>query len=305
MKKCALRKDSSTAQSSVIRQVLAFAKLHKFYVGSIDVVAAFLKSGPLPRRVSVRPPREWAKPGCLWRLLRPAYGLVKSSRLWQLAIEKWIFARDFFLVPGASQVFVLRQSGTLIMLIARVVDDILVCGPPDKIQAFNKYNSRTYELSPLRTGSKVRFCGMDIVTENDGLTTIEVSQYLAACSNISLSAQMRKQQKDESPPDKRTAFRTLCGKLSYLGATEMPQARFAASHLKKRLAYLRISDSCEANDIMRNLRSLKAKILFCRPDQFGRNSYVVDNSCLIVSSLPSYFTRCLRIETSTYMNVKE
>jgi hypothetical protein len=47
----ALRKDSSTAQSSVIRLVLAIVMLHKFSMGSIDVVAAYLQSGPLPRRV--------------------------------------------------------------------------------------------------------------------------------------------------------------------------------------------------------------------------------------------------------------
>jgi hypothetical protein len=49
--KDALRKDSSTAQSLVIRLVLAIAMLHKFSVGSIDVVAAYLQSGPMPRRV--------------------------------------------------------------------------------------------------------------------------------------------------------------------------------------------------------------------------------------------------------------
>jgi hypothetical protein len=68
--KGALRKDSSTAQSSVIRLVLAIAMLHKFSVGSIDVVAAYLQSGPLLRRVFVRPPRGWAKPGCCYALLR-------------------------------------------------------------------------------------------------------------------------------------------------------------------------------------------------------------------------------------------
>jgi hypothetical protein len=47
----ALRKDSSTAQSSVIRLILATAMVHNLSVGSIDVVAAYLQSGPLPRRV--------------------------------------------------------------------------------------------------------------------------------------------------------------------------------------------------------------------------------------------------------------
>jgi hypothetical protein len=91
---------------------------------------------------------------------------------------------------------------------------------------------------------------MNIVTDNDGSTTKDVAHYLAACSDIPLSARRRKQKDDERPPDQRTAFRTLCGKLSYLGATGMPQASFAASHLQQRLAYLRVSDLCEANVIM-------------------------------------------------------
>jgi hypothetical protein len=113
---------------------------------------------------------------------------------------------------------------------------------------------------------------MDIVTDNDGSTTIADTHYLAACSDIPLSAHRRKQQDDECTPDKRTAFRTLCGKLSYLGATEIPQASFAASHLQQRLAYLRVSDLCEANVIMRNLRSLKAEIRFQNPSSIARVS---------------------------------
>jgi hypothetical protein len=158
------------------------------------------------------------------------------------------------------------------MLIVKVDDDILVCGPPDDIQAFYKDLSRTYKLNPLRTGSRVRFSVMDIVTDNDGSTTIDVAHYLAACSDIPLSAQKQKQQDDECTPDERTAFRTLCGKLGYLGATEMPQASFAASHLQQRLAYLLVSDLCEANVIMRNLRSLKAEIRCQNPSSIARVS---------------------------------
>jgi hypothetical protein len=41
----------------------------------------------------------------------------------------------------------------------------------------------------------------------------------------------------------------------------------------------------------RGLRGTKAgsvkRAVFCRPDQCSRNIYVDDNSCLLVSSLPS------------------
>jgi hypothetical protein len=62
------------------------------------------------------------------------------------------------------------------------------------------------------------FFGMVFVTDNDGSTTIDVADYLAACSDIRLSSQRRKQQDDECTKDERAAFRTLCGKLSYLSS---------------------------------------------------------------------------------------
>jgi hypothetical protein len=99
---------------------------------------------------------KWAKQGCLWRLLRPAYGLVESGRLWQQVIVERIFAQGFVVVHGAPQFFVLRQSGTLKMLIAKVVDDTLVCGLTDEIQAFYKDLSRTNKLNPFNIGSRVR-----------------------------------------------------------------------------------------------------------------------------------------------------
>jgi hypothetical protein len=52
----------------------------------------------------------------------------------------------------------------------------------------------------------------------------------------------------------------------------MPQVSFSASHLQQRLAYLRISDLCEANVIMRNLLSLKAEIRFQSPSSIARVS---------------------------------
>jgi hypothetical protein len=52
----------------------------------------------------------------------------------------------------------------------------------------------------------------------------------------------------------------------------VPQESFSVSHLQKRLVYLRVSDLCEANVIMRNLRSLKADIRFHNPSSIARMS---------------------------------
>jgi hypothetical protein len=52
----------------------------------------------------------------------------------------------------------------------------------------------------------------------------------------------------------------------------MPQASFSESHLQQRLDCLRVSDLCEANVIMRNLRSFKAEIRFQNPSSIARVS---------------------------------
>jgi hypothetical protein len=41
--------------------------------------------------------------------------------------------------------------------------------------------------------------------------------------------------------------------------------------------------------------------VFCRPDQFGRSSYVDKNSCLLVSSLPFYLPATGENAPLTYM----
>jgi hypothetical protein len=93
---------------------------------------------------------------------------------------KRIFARGSVVVSG-SKVFVHRRSGTFKMLTAKIVDGFLVCGPPDEIQAFHEDLSRT-ELNLLRPWLRVSVSSMNIVTENNGSTTIDGSHYLAACS---------------------------------------------------------------------------------------------------------------------------
>jgi hypothetical protein len=201
---------------------------------------------------------------------------LNQANFGSLAIEKWIFARDFVVVPGAFQVYVLRQSGTLKMLIVKVVDDIIVCGPPDEIQAFYKDLSRTYKLNPLRTGSRVRFSGMDVVTDNDGSTTIDVANYLAACSDIPLSARRRKQQ-ERMHSGRANSLPDLARKI------ELPGCNWnAASEL---CCVPRKAASC----LSPRFRFMRGKCLLRRQDQFSLTSYVDDNSCWLVSSLPSLF----------------
>ena len=135
--KAGLRTDSATAQFGTIRMLLSFSVLLKLRLLSLDISGAYLQAEPLTRDIFVRPPPGWALSGIVWKMLRPAYGLVESGRLWQLAIESWLADYGFTIIPVLSQMFILRATtGRIKLLLAKVVDDLLLAGSINSMKIF-------------------------------------------------------------------------------------------------------------------------------------------------------------------------
>ena len=53
-----------------------------FEIYSIDIKNAYLQGTELDRKVFMRPPRDLAVPGVLWRLKKSVYGMVEAARKW-------------------------------------------------------------------------------------------------------------------------------------------------------------------------------------------------------------------------------
>lgn len=96
-----IRSDSSTGQFLCIMLLRSLATLFHFFLSSADISASYLQSGKLGRDVYMRPPKPWTSfIDEILKLLKPAYGLVKSGRLWQLCIEEWLLDLCFNTIPG-------------------------------------------------------------------------------------------------------------------------------------------------------------------------------------------------------------
>merc|ERR1712089_60158 len=72
--------DSPTAAKESFKLLLALSANFGFKIVSMDIRAAFLQAKTLDREVFVRPPRDIEKPGIIWKLLKPLYGLDDASR---------------------------------------------------------------------------------------------------------------------------------------------------------------------------------------------------------------------------------
>ncbi len=87
----------------------------------------------------MRPPTGFqSKPGEIWKILKPAYSLVESGRLWQTTFEPWMIdTYGLEIVPGLPQLLVYRgEQVPPRLLIAKVVDDFLLEGSPTEISNF-------------------------------------------------------------------------------------------------------------------------------------------------------------------------
>ena len=128
--KQSLRTNSSTIKFTSLWLLLSLAVLFHFNMASLDIAADYLQAGTLNRYIYMRPPQGWIKYiDEVWKLLKPAYGLVQSGRLWQLCIEEWMTTYGFKTIPGLPQLFTLRQASQkkkVSLIAAKVLDDVLL-----------------------------------------------------------------------------------------------------------------------------------------------------------------------------------
>ena len=96
----------------------------------------------------MRPSKRWTKYiDEVWKLIKPAYGLVESGRLWQLCIEEWLSEYGFKQIAGFPQFFVLPSDGKIPgLFLVKVVDDILLAGETREIEKFSKAISKRFEV---------------------------------------------------------------------------------------------------------------------------------------------------------------
>lgn len=272
----AVRRDSASADLSVIRLVLSLGVVLGFSFGTADVKGAYMQSGPIKRDLYVRPPKEyWSiddgkdgrKVKSLWMLLKLPYGIVEAGRQWLCAIENWMLS-DYGMerVRGVDQLFVKRLPDTTIgLLVAKVVDDFLLAGIDSEIRQFLEHVHNAFTLGSTCIETKLRFLGCEIDINKDGSVNMGMHSYLERIKPISVSRGRRHLPHSSADDRERSEYRTLAGTLLYLGQAVLPQACYVASRLQQRLGSLTVRHLLEGNEMLRELSALRAQVTFRRP----------------------------------------
>ena len=133
------------------------------------------------------------------------------------------------------QMFVHRDGNNAVsLLMAKVVDDILLCGKRGVVASFHERMSRKFELGRFILEKNLIFNRFSIHRADDGSITADMKEFMDTIQKLPLSRERRKEKDSSCTDAEKTSFLGLTGKLNYLGHGTLPPAAFAASHLQQK-----------------------------------------------------------------------
>ena len=227
-----VRTDSSTAQFACIRMLLSLATFLHLTLASLDISAAYLQAGALGGDIYMRPLKGWTSfTDEIWKLIKPAYGLVESGRLWQMCIERWFQDYGLVPIPGIPQLFVLRCTKTkcVLLLVAKVVDDLLMAGIDSALNKFRAAITKRFKVGRYSSGSTLLVNRLHITRLDNGAVHISMKEFLETITKMPITRSRRKEQDAPATTSELRELQALAGKLNYLGYGVLPQAALVAS----------------------------------------------------------------------------
>jgi len=250
------RTDSPTCPQAAVRAAKSVAAARGWGGTIFDVTTAFLSGKHLQRQVYIRAPREglppaegWTavEPGELLRILKSAYGLTESPRLWYLEaldrikkteLQELEMSRSTFAAGGGNS-----GSATYAILCLHVDDGLLLGDLQDKrVQNLKRQIDGMFKIKAwknLSAKEPVQFLGVDVTMDSNGIHD-DMKQYINQIKVELL------QGSGPLNPRELTLYRQLIMRLRWPAQQAMPHMLYEVSALAQRVSRAQHSDYKEA-----------------------------------------------------------
>eukprot|EP00438_Fugacium_kawagutii_P003018 Skav203149 [mRNA] locus=scaffold626:61922:63415:+ [translate_table: standard] len=169
---------ASTPTLVTLRVLLLLSLSRCWSIVTCDISTAFLHA-LMTEKVFMKPPPEfYPENNCLWLLKRAMYGLKQAPALWQTHFANTMASLGFHRCKTDPNLYC-HSSKELYVLC--YVDDLLVCGNPDRIKAFTEQLSKEVLLKvegELKPQTTVNFLGRTLKHNGDSIDITMPSAYI-------------------------------------------------------------------------------------------------------------------------------
>ena len=253
------RTDSPTVHKSSINIFFMLAAKNRWEIQTSDIKCAFLQGELIDREVYVKPPKERRVKGILWLMRKRAYGLTDASRGFYLELCNTLLnlgCKQSKYDPAMYLYF--SVDGSLEGMVLTHVDDLLHGSGTDH---FNKK-----VMIPLKKkftfGSEekceFRYVGMQVKQTNDFIS-INQDHYVLS---MELPLMPEGDSEDLLDDDGQTDFRSLLGRLGWLGNHSRPDLVFDHIALSTKIGKATLGDMDCALKIARKMVASTTEIKF-------------------------------------------
>jgi hypothetical protein len=245
-----LRTDASTMSVEVMRLLISISAERRWRLGSLDVKAAYLQADGFNRDIFVRPPREEADVNHLWRLEKPAYGIVESGRLWFLTAFRALEGHKLQPCPFDKTFFQLEDHT---LFVTTQVDNFIFTGTNKAMEAFAAYMARCFRLSELEYDNFAVYGtlfrrGEHSIRINQAAKIQELMEY-------PLTRDRRRMHDEPATRAERLFYMSTVGSMLFIGRVTSPIVARMAGILASALPALAVKDIKNINAAIRRLKA--------------------------------------------------
>ena len=215
--------DSPTVRKNTLRTMTALCVQYGWKMYNCDVTAAFLQSEYMKREVYVKPPKDVAPKGTLWRLLVPMYGLPEAGLCWFLTVNKDLKGRGMKEVTLDPAAYFWNPSGNNLKgLYLGHVDDGYYCGDKDFHKDIMAPFFQKYKMGQIMEG-EFKSLGWNVRTNTSGEIGISQKDYiLSKLEKLDIRKERGQLLHDRLTTEQASQLRSKIGTLRWLADQTRP-----------------------------------------------------------------------------------
>lgn len=247
---------SPTCRKESLRILFSLAATNHWKMKSIDISSAFLQGISLDRNVYLIPPKEFAKPGIVWKLKKCVYGLYDAARMWYNTVKEKVEKCGLQRCPYDDAMFYAVDSAQNLQGVITVhVDDFIYAGK----QTFHQVISEEL-MSGLQIKSQeaqaFTYLGLEISQSPDThCVSVLQDKYIQELSVIAVTNQRKSQKSHALSPVEYKKLRSGVGQINWLAIQTRPDIAFHSCQLSNNLKNPNVSDLTSYNKLIKKLKS--------------------------------------------------
>lgn len=223
--------NSPTAEKRSQRVMFNVAVHADWWINTLDIKSAFLRSKEIGRVLYLKPPKEVRKQGKIWLLKKPIYGLKDASRMWYLTLSEEMSNLGCTQSKLDRAVFIMadKRNNEMWGVGEFHIDDMLYAGTKAYHEHVIAGLKNAFDISKEGSGT-FSYVGTDLYQPTTDVIEISQRTYI---NDIEVPTFVKKgRDRTGSLTQVETvSYRRLIGKMMWAATQTRPDILFSVIHL--------------------------------------------------------------------------